>query len=71
MRDYNLPALRTLGGAINYTLRRYNQKTVNEESRDWQLLASFLGVSVNDVPEVQLTADGFRVECARKKNDLS
>lgn len=63
--DYNYAALRTLGGAIDYTVRRYGR--IATDSRDWEILASHLQVSKDTAPVVELVDGGFVLEAEGKR----
>ena len=50
-------ALKTICGAILYTLKRYNQREVSEY--DWDFLSYYINVEKGAVHCVELTARGF------------
>jgi hypothetical protein len=54
---YDMPALRTISGAIHYVLTRYDQREISE--RDWEYLCSHLKISLSTIYSIEVSNNGF------------
>jgi hypothetical protein len=57
MTEQKLKALKTICGAIHYTLRRYNRIEIGE--RDWNYLCSYLEIEKDAIYAIELSGTGF------------
>lgn len=57
MTEQKLKALKTVCGAIHYTLRRYNRIEISE--REWGYLCSYLGIEKDAIYAIELSGTGF------------
>jgi hypothetical protein len=53
----NVDALKTICGAIKYTMNRYNEQEIY--SHDWEYFCLVSGLSRSTVYNIALTKDGF------------
>lgn len=57
MQESTLRALKTICGAIHYTLTRYHQREIGP--RDWEYLCSYLELDKASLYGIELNASGF------------
>lgn len=57
MTEQNLRALKTICGAIHYTLITYNTNEIGQ--RDWEYLCSYLNIDRNTIYGIELAGSGF------------
>ena len=57
MTEQTLSTLKTVCGAIHYTLTTYNRSEIPD--RDWEYLCSSLGLARNTIYAIELTGSGF------------
>jgi hypothetical protein len=50
-------ALKTVGGAVYYTLRRYTEKEIT--GYDWDYLCGYLSIDKKAIYSVEILSDGF------------